>query len=246
MGKYLITKTISKIKIHPLFFIVAFITLITGFFKNFSYIMLIIIVHECGHILTSLYFKWNIDKIVILPFGGITIFKEKINKPLIEELLIAVSGPIIQIIIFSFIKHEVIRNYHYYLLVFNLLPIIPLDGSKIFNCLSNHVLPFKISHILTIIVSILIILNLFVFKFNLIFLIIIFFLILKLIEEYQNHENIFNKFLMERYLYNFNLKKRKIIKSYKLKYMFRDYKHLFCIGKKYYSEDEILKKRFDI
>jgi len=95
-------KIISKIKIHPLFYIVAFITIITGFFKEFSYIMLIILVHELGHILTSIYFKWKIDRIMILPFGGITIFNEKINKPLKEELLIALSGPIIQLIVFSF------------------------------------------------------------------------------------------------------------------------------------------------
>ena len=53
MGKFLIMKIISKIKIHPLFYIVAFITIITGFFKDFSYIMLIILVHEFGHFIVA-------------------------------------------------------------------------------------------------------------------------------------------------------------------------------------------------
>lgn len=242
----MIIKTISKIKIHPLFYIIAFITLITGFFKEFSYIMLIITVHELGHILMAFYYKWQIDKIVILPFGGLTVFNEKVNRPLKEELLISLSGPLIQLIVFSFVTNELILKYHYFLLIFNLIPVIPLDGSKIFNCFLNVFLPFKLSHIITIVFSTIIIISFSVFKFNLVLLIVIIFLILKIFEEFQNRNNIFNKFLMERYLYTFNFTKRKIIKGYNLHYMFKDHKHLFYIDNQYYSEKQLLEKRFDI
>lgn len=237
-------KIISKIKIHPLFYIVAFITIITGFFKEFSYIMIIILIHELGHILTSRYFKWQIDRIMILPFGGITIFNEKINKPIKEELLIALSGPLIQLIVFSFNSNPLILKYHYFLLLFNLLPIIPLDGSKIINLLFNYLIPFKLSHFLTIIISFVLLIFLLFLKFNLISFMIFIFLVFKITSEYKNHKNIFNKFLMERYLYNFNFKKRKKVKN--MGSMFRDYKHLFYIDNKYQTENEILQKRFDI
>ena len=237
-------KIISKIKIHPLFYIVAFITIITGFFKEFSYIMLIILVHEFGHILTSVYFKWHIDRIMILPFGGITIFNEKINKPIKEELLIALSGPFMQLIIFSFNSNPLILKYHYFLLLFNLLPIIPLDGSKIINLLFNYLIPFKLSHFLTIIISFLLLIFLLFFRFNLISFMVLIFLIFKITSEYKNHKNIFNKFLMERYIYSFHFKKRKKIKN--ISSMSRDYKHLFYIDNKYQTENEILQKRFDI
>lgn len=236
-------KIISKISIHPLFYITAFITIITGFFKDFSYIMMIILIHELGHILSSIYFKWNTEKIMILPFGGITIFDEKINRPLKEELIIALSGPLIQFIVFSNINNPLILKYHYFLLFFNLLPIVPLDGSKIFNICLNYFLPFKLSHIITIIVSFLLLSLIFV-KFNLIILLVFIFLIFKIIDEYFNHKNIFNKFLMERYLYKFNFKRRKIVRN--TNSMFRDNKHLFYIDNKYQTEDEILQKRFDI
>lgn len=244
MGKFLIMKIISKIKIHPLFYIVAFITIITGFFKEFSYIMIIILVHELGHILTSIYFKWQIDRIMILPFGGITIFNEKINKPIKEELLIALSGPIIQLVIFSFNSNPLILKYHYFLLLFNLLPIIPLDGSKIINLLFNYLIPFKLSHTLTIIISFFLLIFLLFLRFNLISFMVFIFLIFKITSEYKNHKNIFNKFLMERYLYSFHFKKRKKVKN--IGSMSRDYKHLFYIDNKYQTENEILQKRFDI
>ena len=49
---------------------------------------------------------------------------------------------------------------------------------------------------------------------------------------------------MERYLYKFNFKRRKIVRN--TNSMFRDNKHLFYIDNKYQTEDEILQKRFDI
>ena len=237
-------KIISKIKIHPLFYVVAVITIMTGFFKGFSYIMTIVLVHEIGHILMSAYFRWNISKIVILPFGGITIFNEKINKPLKEELLIALSGPLLQVIVFSFNSNPLILKYHYFLLAFNLLPIIPLDGSKILNLLFNYFISFKKSHYLTIFISFVLIIFFMFLKFNLVVLIVLLFLIIKVVSEYFNHSNIFNKFLMERYLNKFDFKKRKTIKN--INDMCKDYKHLFYIENKYQTEDEILQKRFDI
>ena len=72
-------------------------------FKEFSMVFLIIIIHELGHLFMAKYYKWNFDKIVIYPFGGCTKFDEKINRPMKEELLILISGPSIQIILFLII-----------------------------------------------------------------------------------------------------------------------------------------------
>ena len=83
MVKYLTTKNIFKI--HPLFYLTAFICVITANFKNFIIFSSIIIVHELGHIIGAIIFKWKIDKVILLPFGGITIFQENIDKSLKEE-----------------------------------------------------------------------------------------------------------------------------------------------------------------
>jgi stage IV sporulation protein FB len=90
-------KIISKIKIHIFFYLVALIAVLTGLFKEFLVLTSIIVIHEIGHIVAAIYFKWNIDKIIILPFGGLTLFNEKINRPLNEELIILLFGPIFQI-----------------------------------------------------------------------------------------------------------------------------------------------------
>lgn len=241
-------KIMSKIRIHPLFYLSAFICIISGLFKDFYYITLIIIIHELGHIITSIYYKWKIEKIVILPFGGITIFNEYINRPIKEELLIAISGPLVQMLIFSLSSNLKILHYHYFLLFFNLLPIIPLDGSKIFNLILNKVFSFKKSYQYTIIVSILSILSillLFLNKLSLIWIIVISFLIFKIVLEIKNYKYLINRFLFERYLYNFKFKKNCIINGLDVFEIKRDYKHLFLNKKHYYTEREILRQMFD-
>ena len=143
-------------KIHPIYYIMAIICILTGLFKDFIYITLLIFIHEIGHLTAALYYKWNVKKIVILPFGGITIFNELLNKSLKEEFVILVLGPIFQILFYCIlcifnIKSNLITNYHYSLLLFNLLPIIPLDGSKLLNIILNKLFSFKYSHIINII-----------------------------------------------------------------------------------------------
>lgn len=245
MEKWLTTKNIFKI--HPLFYVIAFICFITGFLKNFIIFTSIIIIHELGHTIAAIILKWKIDKMIILPFGGITIFKEHIDKPLIEEFLIAIAGPIAQLIYFWIFKENIqFTNYNIAILLFNLLPIYPLDGSRIINIIFNKFISFKFSHILSIIlsyISVIVILIFCIKDFNILFLFIILFIVLEIFKETTKHKYYFNKFLLERYLYNYNFKKIKNIN--KLTQMKKQTKHLFKIDNVYCTEREIIRKTFD-
>ena len=222
--------------------------MITGNFKVFFFFTIIIIIHELGHILSALYYNWQIEKIIILPFGALTIFHEKLNKPLKEEFIILIMGPLFQIIFtYFFVKNNNLLNYSNLILAFNLLPIHPLDGSKLLNIILNKLTNFKKSHIITIYISFITIIIIVIKEnFNLIFTIILLFITIKVVDEYKNHNIIFNKFLLERYTNKFNFKKKKIIKGINLNKMKRDYKHIFYTNNHYHSEKEILKKKFDL
>ncbi|MBR6690584.1 MAG: hypothetical protein IKL65_04575, partial [Bacilli bacterium] len=144
---------LNKIYFHPLFIFTLFVFISIGYFRFITYFMLLILVHELGHILVSLIFKWNIDKIIILPFGGLTKYNENINRPLIEEFLIAISGIIFQIVFYMLINNYIDYKYfniiNYFIIIFNLIPIYPLDGSKILNIFFNVVTSYKNSLLLT-------------------------------------------------------------------------------------------------
>lgn len=192
-------------------------------------------------------FKWRIEKVILLPFGGLTVFEEDINRPLKEEALILLFGPLFQIILTYFFRYdEVFVNYSKILLIFNLLPIYPLDGSKILNIILNMFLSFKKSHLITMYISFLFIVIVFVkYDFNLFLLLILSFIFIRVILEIKRHNNIFNRFLLERYMKDFHFKKYKVIKGVDVNKMKRDYNHVFYNGKRYVTEREILQKRFD-
>jgi len=241
---------LNKIYIHPFFLLTLFIFVSIGYFRFIMYFMILILIHELGHIAISLIFKWNIDKIIILPFGGLTKYNEIINKPLIEEFLISISGIIFQIIFYLLIKNYIDYEYfsfiNYFIILFNLIPIYPLDGSKILNAFLNVITTYKNSLSITIIISyiFIIILSLLFFNLNKIIAFVIIFLMLEVNRLYKQRKELFNKFLLERYLNNFEFKKKKTIMS--VNKMKKDYKHLFYIDGRYLTENYFLKKMFDI
>lgn len=218
-------------------------------FKNFVIFSSIIFIHELGHILVSLYFEWNIDKIIILPFGGITIFKEAFNKPLIEEFCIAIAGPIFQVIFYLCCgKNNLLFTlYHYSILVFNLLPIVPLDGSKILSIILYYFFPFKKTGYMVLLFSCATMISVIAyglyFNYSMIFLVVLFFLALEIVKQWGKQKYYFQKFLLERYLYHFHFKKEKIIE--KVEQMQKEKRHLLKIGQNYYTEREFLRKKFD-
>ena len=236
-------KTIlNKIYIHPFTYIVILLSLITGLFKELMMFLFIIIVHELGHILASILLKWNISKIKIMPFGCITIFNELINKPMMEEFIILIMGPLFQLINFLIFKDitPYFNYYNYGLFIFNMLPIYPLDGYKLFSILLNKVMPYKKTMRIMLIISI-ITLTIFIKK-DLVYLVILLLLLKGIINEFKNIDFIYNKFLLERYYHDFKFKKRRIVNN--INNMFKDSTHLLKKENMYITEKEMLEKRF--
>lgn len=240
----------NKFNVHVLYYVVAFITVITGQFKEFIVFTLIIVIHELGHVITAIHYNWKIDKIILLPFGGLTIFNEHLNKPLKEEFIILICGPLLQIafyIIANFTNPStILTNYHWAILLFNLIPIVPLDGSKLLNILFNLLLPFKISHKLTSIFSIVVIGAIMVcIKIDLLMFLILIFICIKVINDLRSHNYIFNKFLLERHLYGIKFSKIKHLKRLNFKLFFKDFTHVFSLNGKQYNEHDKLCEIFD-
>ena len=241
---------LNKIKIHPMFLVFMLIFILIGRFKFILFFTLLILVHEFGHIIMSLLFKWNINKIVILPFGGMIKYDKNINTSLMEEFLVAISGVIFQYIFYSIFKDIIYYKYfsfiNYFIIIFNLIPIYPLDGSKILNVFFNIITTFKKSILLTLIVSyvLILILTFIFFDVNKLTVFIMYILFKETTKLYNEKEAIFNKFLLERNLYEFKFKKKKTINS--VDKMKKDYKHLFYKDGKYVTEKYYLKKMFDI
>ena len=238
-------KTLKNIfRIHPLTYLLIIISVLSGRFKIISLYLLIIVFHELGHLLLGLLFNWKIDKVYIYPLGGLTKFNDRINKPLIEELIVTITGPIFQIIITYFLKDydTNVLLFSNTILVFNLLPIVPLDGGKLLNILLFVIKPIKKSLRYTIIVSYLtyIVLLLFILKIkSLFFLIVVLFLIFKIFEESKKNKYYCDKYLLEKYLYTIKYRKNIIIDNIKKIYKYKN--NYVIINNKLYSEKEYIR-----
>ena len=245
---FLILKNLFKIKVHLFFYIFMFVSFITGHFWDYIILTSIIIVHEFGHIFGGFIFSWKIDKIIVLPIGGLTIFNTLINTSLFEQFVVAILGPLFQVVYFLILNYffhlsHGVMFYNFSLLFFNLLPIYPLDGSKIFYVILNLLFPFKFSYLLLLFVSFIFIFVCFYFsRFNLMLYLILFFLIVKCVNEFLNFKNIFNRFLLERYLYDLKFKHVRYVSSINKMYLWC--RHIFGFEKTI-TERDFLFKMFD-
>ena len=225
------------IKVNICSYILFLISIFTGNFKKFIIITLITIFHEIGHIIVSILFKFKIEKIVIVPFGLITIFNKPINTKIYKDLIITLMGPLFQFLLFFIIKDEKVLSINYNLLLFNLIPIIPLDGSKLLNILFELIFPLKFSYMLSLFVSLIILFSF--LKLNLTVILVVLIYLINNIKYYKNFKIYFNKFLLERYLYDYNFK---VIKVNKITSFKKYKKHII----KNTFERDFLRELFDI
>lgn len=237
-------------KFDSTFFILILLVILSGMFKPFLIFLSLIIIHEVGHLTFAKIFKWKVKEIHIYPTGGVVKFDCDINKPIKEELLILIMGPVFQIsgffLYFVLYRlniinnnfYEMVRWYNLALLIFNLLPIYPLDGGKLFNLLLYKIFNFKISNKIVILISYIFILILFIINrsYNMIILGMV---LLFEVSKYLKYQDvIYNRFLLERYLKRYKFKKVKVINN--LNNMYKDRCHVINFRKSYITERKYL------
>lgn len=246
-----------KIEFHYTYLIIAIGFILTGYFSNLLVFTSIILIHELGHYTLAKINKLNVEKIIIYPYGGLVKMNNLINTNINSELIVAISGILFQtiyylIIIFLY-KNNLIRDYIFNLftmynksiLLFNILPIHPLDGSKILNLLLSKMLPFNTANKINIIISIITLITIIYinyYKFNYTTILIIGIIIDNIIKYYKQLKYLFNKFLLERYIYKITYNKTKKIN--KINNMYKEKYHIIKEKNTYITEKQALSHKF--
>lgn len=130
-----------------------FIFLIIFYFTKqievYSILMIFALIHELGHLLAGLLLGMKPEKLDLMPFGISISFKIKVeeynqkikkgNKLEVKKILVASAGPItnfVMIIVACNLKVDIFKSLiiiysNFLIMIFNLLPIYPLDGGRI-------------------------------------------------------------------------------------------------------------------
>lgn len=241
-----------KININNSTYICLLLSFLAGYFEYVYLFLITILIHECGHMIFAKIIGFKFDKIILYPFGGITIYNEDLNVNSNKELFVLLGGIIFQLLFFILLvilynnlyitEHtfKIIKKINIILVSFNFMPVIPLDGGKLTNIILDKLFSYRLSNIISIIISIVFI-CLFILKNKTIFgIILTLFLIKSIIIEITNLKYKYNKFLLERYINKYKFKKTIIVSNiYKMK---RDRKHI--INNTF--EDDFLCKLFDM
>lgn len=254
MVKCLIIRNIfKKIKFDNITIILGIFSLLIGYFKEYIYIVLLIIIHELGHSLASVLFHKDVLRINIYPFGGESIIDLNMNISIIKEIIIIIMGPIFQIIgTYFLIKFTnsyddqiLIKNISFAIIIFNLLPVYPLDGAKIINNILNLFFNIKKSFIISIIISYITIILLAIYyikEFSISIFYMLLFLVIKLFKEKKEYKYNYNNFLIDRYLNKYHYKNKVLV--YNVNSFFRNKRNIVLNDNKYYTEYDVLRRKF--
>ena len=231
-------------KIHPTFLIFLLLLLFSGYI-NYAIIFLIIITfHELGHILMTKVLGYKILKITLYPVGGIITTNININISSNKLFLISISGILMQILLLLIVPDN-INNYEVFfklnkvLIIYNLLPIYPLDGYKIYLSIFERFISYSICIKLFSFLSFIGIFMLFYYTKSIITFVYLYYLNIFYLLNYKYY---MHKFLLERYLYNFKYCKIKYISS--INNLFKTRYNYIKYGNIYIEEKEVLSKIF--
>lgn len=240
-----------KIEIHNITYITMLISFLSGYFQYIYILLLIIFIHEFGHFFISNLINIKANKIIIYPFGGLTIYDSDLNLNTNKELISLLGGITFQLLFYflvviihnnNLMTHNVfniIKRINIILISFNFLPILPLDGGRLLNILLDKIFPYKLSNKLTLIVSILFLALFIIYKRTILSILLFVFLLKEIILEINNIDNKYMTFLFERYKNNYSFKKIKRINN--LNKFKRDYYHII----NGVTERKYLSKLFD-
>lgn len=135
--------------------------------KTLSFVFLFLSIHELAHILVAFTFHYPIQKVILYPFGLCAVIDSLGYRSGIRDLLILAAGPsthllqplILQLLVYlgwiSPVYYEYLCMMNASILLFNILPIYPLDGGRMLELLLQLLFPYTLAKRVVIALSIL-------------------------------------------------------------------------------------------
>ncbi|UKS27731.1 M50 family metallopeptidase [Paenibacillus sp. HWE-109] len=152
-------------RFHPLFTLIMIGSALTGYFLEAVTLFGIVLVHELGHLVAANGLGWRVKEVQLLPFGGVLVVDELGTAPTWEELVVSLAGPIQHVwmivlaLLMKWLGVGVDTWWDYFIEanlmigLFNLIPVMPLDGGKVLQSLLGYLMPYHTTILYTVWIS---------------------------------------------------------------------------------------------
>ena len=153
----------TEVRVHATFFLLLIFVASQGFLSGQGLAVALestlfiltmfacVVLHEFGHVIAARGYGIHTPDITLLPIGGVARLERMPRKPS-QELVVAVSGPLVNIIIaaviwiafgigaelspgYDFLKtghfFEKLMVWNVFMVVFNMIPAFPMDGGRV-------------------------------------------------------------------------------------------------------------------
>lgn len=222
--------------------------------KIVFFIFLILSLHEGAHVVVAKLLGYKMEKITIYPFGLSAEIPELGYGSLMKEICIICAGPLSQVLFptlfrtllqvgwISYDFCEYLNMINASIMVFNVLPIYPLDGGRLLQSLFHCLFRFRKAQRWTCIASLVVLSLLFYSQLmkGMSALLMQCFLLIQIYLCYRDVTHMQVKFFHYRF---YHPVKYPIIMNRK-KDMFRGRYNLMCMKKGYCTEENWLKQQF--
>lgn len=128
-----------RIKLNVFFILFLFASYFTGWLKQSLILFISVVFHEFGHVLAAKKLRINVYEIELMPYGGVSRMEDLSKFGGAKEAAVSAAGPAASLALalacslfrdFGEVFNFGLR-YNLIICIFNLIPVIPLDGGKI-------------------------------------------------------------------------------------------------------------------
>ncbi len=146
----------SKVKWDSSFYVMCLLSIFGGYYTEWLIYFTTILIHECGHLAMAFFMGWKLKELKVFGFGGIMMYEQELNQPIMNDILISLGGILANVIFLLLLQiipsswldiqglriYELTRTAHFCVIFLNLIPIPPLDGHRLLLDLMCLMFPF--------------------------------------------------------------------------------------------------------
>lgn len=152
-----------EIKISLFIFLILIFSMFFNYFFNLLILIIIVLSHELAHCYMCNYYGIKIDEIELFIFGGVAKFQGDIENNSKAEIFISLAGPLLNFLlviitiiiinVFNITYNNIVQFFlttNLTIGLFNLIPMLPLDGGRIIRGIIGYYLGVKKATVIVI------------------------------------------------------------------------------------------------